>query len=234
MLFDQTKCIGCGACTVECKGKYEASFGVLRTSMKHCELGSYPNVKASFIKHACMHCHVAACENVCPMKAIYRVENENGGMVIVDKEKCVGCGACTGVCPFGVPQVDPESKKMEKCSFCAQRVVSGMATYCAEACPVGAISFGEREALLAQGEQRVKALQSAGRPKAALYGKDDTGVLLIIDGDPENFELAPEGFTLSAAGWRAINSYGSLAVAAALGGLGYRFIRNRLEEAKRE
>ncbi|RJX27931.1 MAG: 4Fe-4S dicluster domain-containing protein [Dethiobacter sp.] len=234
MLIDQTKCIGCGACTVECKGKYEASFGVLRTSMIHYEIGSYPNVKAAFRKQACMHCKVAACEEICPVKAIYRVEGENGGMVVVDKETCLGCGACASACPFGVPQVDPGAKKMEKCSFCAQRVVNGKSTYCAEACPVGAIDFGEREKLIAQGEERVKALKSVGRSKAAIYGKDDTGVLLIIDGDPGNFGLVPEGFTLSAAGWQAINSYGGLAVAAALGGLGYRLISDRLEEVKKE
>lgn len=234
MLIDQTKCIGCGACTVECKGKYEASFGVLRTKMVRHEIGSYPHVKAFFIKHACMHCFEAACEKVCPVKAIYRIEGKDGGMVNVDKEKCIGCGACVGACPFKVPQVDPEDKKMEKCSFCAQRVVKGKSTYCAEACPVGAIAFGEREALLAQGENRLKALQAAGRSEAALYGKDDTGVLFIINGKPENFNLPKEGFTLSAAGWQAINSYGTLAVAAALGGLGYRFICDRLEEVKKE
>jgi Fe-S-cluster-containing dehydrogenase component len=234
MLIDQTKCIGCGACTVECKGKYEASFGVLRTRMIRYESGSYPHVKAAFRKQACMHCKVAACEEICPVKAIYRVEGENGGMVVVDKETCIGCGTCASACPFGVPQVDPGDKKMEKCSFCAHRVVNGSSTYCAEACPVGAIAFGEREALLAQGEERVKALKSAGRSKAALYGKDDTGVLLVIDGDPESLGLVKEGFTLSAAGWEAISSYGGLAVAAALGGLGYRLICDRLEEVKKE
>lgn len=234
MLIDQTKCIGCGACTVECKGKYEASFGILRTRMIRYESGSYPNVVARFRKHACMHCLVAACEEICPVKAIFRVEGENGGMVVIDKETCVGCGACVSACPFGVPEIDPDSKKSEKCSFCAHRVVEGKATYCAEACPVGAISFGEREELIAQGEARVKELKTKGRDKAAIYGLEDTGVLLLIDGDADVYDLVPEGFTLSATGWRAINSYGGLAIAAALGGLGYSIVRNRMKEIKRE
>ncbi len=107
MLIDQTKCIGCGACTVECKAKYDASYGILRTQ-------------------------------------------------------------------------DPEdSNNMEKCSFCAHRVLEGESTYCAEACPVGAIAFGEREGLISQGEGRVNILKQAGKDKAALYGKEDTGVLLL-------------------------------------------------------
>ena len=48
------------------------------------------------------------------------------------------------------------------------------------------------------------------------------------------YDLVPEGFTLSAAGWRAVNSYGALAIAAALGGLGYSVVRDKLAELKKE
>ena len=235
MLVDQTKCIGCGACSVECKDRYASAYGIFRTKMVKYETGSYPNVKLRFRKNACMHCLVAACEAICPVKAIFRVPGENGGMVEVDKDTCISCGACITACPFTVPQLDPENNnKMEKCSFCAQRVAEdGKSTFCAEACPVGAISFGERDALIAQGEARVNALKGKGRDKAALYGKEDTAILLVIDDDPSAYELAPEGFTLSAAGWRAVNEYGGLAIAAALGGLGYSVIRDRLSEAGR-
>jgi len=233
MLIDQTKCIGCGACTVECKAKYEASYSILRTKMLGYETGSFPDVKLRYKKHACMHCFVAACEEICPVDAIFHVEGENGGMVEVDKETCIGCGACIDACPFTVPQLDPEDDdNMEKCSFCAFRVVEGASTYCAEACPVGAIDFGEREELISKGEERVAVLREAGKDKASLYGTDDTGVLLLIDEDPEEYELAPEGFTLSRVGWRALNAYGGLALAAALGGYGYKVVRERWEENK--
>jgi len=236
MLIDQTKCIGCSACSLECKDKYVSSYGILRTKMIRYESGSYPNVKLRFRKNACMHCEVAACEAICPVKAIFRVPGENGNMVEVDKATCIGCGACINACPFKVPQLDPEDgNNMEKCSFCAQRVSEdGKSTFCAEACPVGAIAFGDREGLITQGEARVSALKGAGRAKAALYGKDDTAVMLILDDDAAVYELPAEGFTLSSAGWKAINSYGGLAVAAALGGLGYSVIRDKLAERKKD
>ena len=141
MLIDQTKCIGCSACSAECKDRYGASYGIFRTKMVKYESGSYPNVKLRFRKNACMHCEVAACEAVCPVNAIFYVEGDNGRMVEVDKETCIGCGACINACPFTVPQLDPEDgNNMEKCSFCAQRVVEdNKSTFCAEACPVGAI-----------------------------------------------------------------------------------------------
>ena len=236
MLIDQTKCIGCSACSAECKDRYGASYGIFRTKMLKYESGSYPNVKLRFRKNACMHCEVAACEAVCPVNAIFYVEGDNGRMVEVDKETCIGCGACINACPFTVPQLDPEDgNNMEKCSFCAQRVVEdNKSTFCAEACPVGAIAFGDREALITQGEARVNDLKGKGRAKSALYGKEDTGIMLIIDDDPEVYELPAEGFTLSSAGWRAVNAYGSLAIAAAVGGLGYSVVRDKLAELNKE
>jgi len=236
MLIDQTKCIGCGACTVECKAKYEAAFDILRTRMLKYESGTYPDVKLRYKKHACMHCFVAACKEICPVDAIFHVEGDLGGMVEIDKDTCIGCGACVNACPFGVPQLDPEDdNNSEKCSFCAHRVVEGASTYCAEACPVGAIIFGDREELVVQGEERVDFLKTEmGRDKATIYGLEDTGVLLLLDEDPDVYELPAEGFTTSSVGWRALNSYGGLAVAAALGGYGYSLVKKRMETIKAE
>ncbi len=218
MLIDQTRCIGCGACTVECKGKFEGTYDILRTKMIRYESGTYPDVKLRYRKHACMHCLEAPCQGVCPVSAIFRVDGENGNMVEIHRGTCIGCGACVGACPFGVPQMDPETNKAEKCSFCAHRVIQGKETYCSEACPVGAIAYGTREEVSALGEERVAALQAAGRDKASIYGLEDTGVLLLLDDDLEAYELVPEGFTVATAGWNALSSYGGLAVVGAFGG----------------
>ena len=49
---------------------------------------------------------MGSCMAVCPVKAISYDEDGN---VKVDKEKCVGCGACTKVCPNGVIKLVPYS-----------------------------------------------------------------------------------------------------------------------------
>ena len=60
--------------------------------------------------------------------------------VVIDKEKCIGCGTCKNVCPMEVYDVNPTTKEMEydnsKCVSCG---------LCINMCPVGAISFAEDE-----------------------------------------------------------------------------------------
>lgn len=54
--------------------------------------------------------------------------------VTVDKEICIGCGACTGVCPTGAMSLDEEGKAgcdPELCIDCGA---------CVATCPVSAIT----------------------------------------------------------------------------------------------
>ncbi len=54
--------------------------------------------------------------------------------VTVDKDMCIGCGACVGVCPMEALSLDDEGKSecdADKCIDCAT---------CVSTCPVSAIS----------------------------------------------------------------------------------------------
>src|SRR5437867_12322347 len=67
-----------------------------------------------------MHCTDAPCIAVCPVSCIYQTEI---GIVLHDKDLCVGCGYCFYACPFGAPQYAQGSNfasrgKMDKCSLC--------------------------------------------------------------------------------------------------------------------
>ena len=58
---------------------------------------------------------------VCPVDCFYRTAD---GVVLHDKDLCIGCGYCFYACPFGAPQFPQAGAfglrgKMDKCTFCA-------------------------------------------------------------------------------------------------------------------
>ena len=57
--------------------------------------------------------------NVCPTGASYR--DPDTDVVLVDKEKCIGCKYCMMACPYDVRNWNREEKVVEKCTLCSQR-----------------------------------------------------------------------------------------------------------------
>ncbi|UNC93246.1 4Fe-4S dicluster domain-containing protein [Candidatus Contubernalis alkaliaceticus] len=99
---------------------------------------------------------------------------------------------------------------------------------------MGAITFGDRDELISKGESRVNTLIDKGRDQANLYGAEGTGVLLVLDYDPSDYELPDES---SLAGNMSLPSFaspaGGLTIMAALGGLGlscFRKLRTARED----
>jgi Fe-S-cluster-containing dehydrogenase component len=65
------------------------------------------------------------------------------GIVDLDKSRCIGCQYCVWVCPYNVPQFDPEAGVSDKCNMCAQRLDQGEEPMCVLCCPSRAIKFGD-------------------------------------------------------------------------------------------
>ena len=59
---------------------------------------------SSFYSIVCQHCESAPCIKICPTDAI---SDEK-----VDTTKCIGCGLCMMVCPFGAISIS--EKKAQK------------------------------------------------------------------------------------------------------------------------
>ena len=141
-----------------------------------------------FRAHTCMHCTEASCEKVCPTGAI----SHNGEIVIIDQEWCIGCGYCVQACPYHVPHKDEEEGTARKCRMCIDRITNGLAPACATTCPSGAISFGERDNLIAAAQQRITYLRNKGYADANLYGETEMSglqTMYILTHEPSEFGL---------------------------------------------
>ncbi|MCL4489134.1 MAG: 4Fe-4S dicluster domain-containing protein [Chloroflexi bacterium] len=196
ILLDMSQCIGCRACQMACKewndlpaevttnhGSYENPphlSAVTWSRIRFIETATPDHgVAWHFINQRCLHCTDAACVKACETGAL---EHNELGFVSYDPDACIGCGLCAQACPFGMPQLSetaefPSTIKMSKCTFCQDRVTNNLMPACAKACPTGAIQFGEREPLIAQGKARAARLKQQGYANARLYGETEMGGL---------------------------------------------------------
>ncbi len=140
MLVDLRKCIGCQACTVACKFENNVPDGVFRTLVTDVELARYPDTRRGFLPRLCNHCERPSCVEVCPAGATWQRKD---GAVVVDYDRCIGCGACVDGCPYDARFMNPVTATADKCNFCAQRIDQGLLPACVETCVGGARQFGD-------------------------------------------------------------------------------------------
>ena len=139
-VLDQTRCIGCHACTTACKSENQVPLGVTRTYVKTVEVGTFPQVRRSFQVTRCNQCTDPPCVAACPTGAMYRRPD---GIVDFDKASCIGCKACIAACPYDAIFINPEDHSAEKCNFCAHRLEIGLEPACVTVCPTEAILVGD-------------------------------------------------------------------------------------------
>jgi Fe-S-cluster-containing hydrogenase component 2 len=122
------KCTGCSICQLACSMDLIQGYNPRRSRLdiqhKHEHLYHIPVV--------CSQCENAYCMNVCPARAIKRLDNS---IVGVDPDKCVGCGLCAEYCPVDMIKLDPDSQKAQKCELCQGNPL------CVDACPTGALEL---------------------------------------------------------------------------------------------
>ena len=139
-VIDQTRCIGCHACTTACKSENVVPLGVTRTYVKHVDVGVWPQARRAHQVTRCNQCAHAPCVQACPTSAMFKRAD---GIVDFDKSICIGCKACMAACPYDAIFINPEDHSAEKCNFCAHRIDMGLEPACVVVCPVEAILVGD-------------------------------------------------------------------------------------------
>jgi dimethyl sulfoxide reductase iron-sulfur subunit len=164
MVIDLSKCIGCHTCTIACKGENGTPVGVdwhrvLTIGGDHMDTprGTYPNLSMYWLPVPCQHCDNAPCAQACPTNAMSKRAD---GVVLVNKDMCIGCQYCVWACPFGAPQFNAQVGVVEKCTFCAQRIDQGQQPACVDACVWGARVFGDLS------DPKSDVVQALGRTNA--------------------------------------------------------------------
>jgi Fe-S-cluster-containing dehydrogenase component len=139
-VIDQTRCIGCHACTTACKSENQVPLSVSRTFVKSVDTGRFPQARRAFQVTRCNQCADAPCVAACPTSAMYARPD---GIVDFDKQACIGCKACMAACPYDAIFINPDDHCAEKCNFCAHRLEVGLEPACVVVCPTQAIMVGD-------------------------------------------------------------------------------------------
>ncbi len=100
---------------------------VIEEACDECPVGGFE------VTGACRGCIAHRCEHACPKDAI---SFDHAHRAVIDKEKCVECGRCQKVCPYGA------IIKLER--------------PCVRACPVDAISMDEDKAAKIDGDKCIE------------------------------------------------------------------------------
>ena len=159
MVIDLARCKNARKCVEKCQDAHHLP--PFQELMKVYLIQETEESVPYWMPKPCFHCDRPLCVDACPVGATIKRPD---GIVMIDKERCIGCKTCMTACPFSSRQFNrayptstlieqtnlPESKMPEakgmvsKCDFCADMVAEGKVPHCVTACPMGVIYFGDR------------------------------------------------------------------------------------------
>jgi len=140
MVIDTRTCVGCMDCVVACKTENQVPEGFDRDWVTQRLTGRFPTLQLEIHSERCNHCDNPPCVTCCPTGASH--VHQNGGVVLVAHEECIGCKACLAACPYDARFIHPNGYA-DKCTFCIHRVEKGQDPACVAVCPAHCMHFGD-------------------------------------------------------------------------------------------
>ena len=190
-LIDVTRCSGCYNCFMACRDEHYANdypgysapqplSGQFWMQLNEVERGAYPRPRLDYVPISCQHCAEAPCMEAALDGAVYRRDD---GIVIIDPVKAKGQRQIVKACPYRVVCWNEELEVPQKCAMCAHRLDAGdKQPRCSEACPTGAMVFGDLDDPRSEISQRVAALATE-----VLHPEYGCSPLVLYHGIPKRF-----------------------------------------------
>lgn len=158
MVIDLAKCKNARKCVEACQKGHNLSPD--QEFMKVYLMQDSEKTAPYWFPKPCYHCDNPQCVSVCPVGATYK---RSDGIVLIDNERCIGCKFCMTGCPYSTRVFSWKAEKayeidqpyspeksvpgvegtVSKCDFCPDLAREGKLPYCASACPMGVIYFGD-------------------------------------------------------------------------------------------
>ncbi|MCK4388836.1 MAG: formate dehydrogenase [Desulfobacterales bacterium] len=192
--IDTSICTACRGCQVACKqwhnlpaektknrGTYEnpadLSF-VTYKLVRFSEVVVNGKFKWLFFPEQCRHCLEAPClETADDPKAILK-DPATGAIIFTAQTKNLDTQEIIDACPYNIPRAAKDGT-LAKCDMCIDRVENGLLPACVLTCPTGAMSFGDREEMLALAKKRAAVVKGARLLDAA-----DARVIYLVTEKP--------------------------------------------------
>lgn len=132
------RCLGCHSCELACavahsngRSLYSALFETPAPKPRVYVEWVAPDRAVPVV---CRHCEDAPCMHACIAGAISRSAE---GVVLTDRDRCIGCWTCVMVCPYGVIGRHLEEHKAYRCDRCPELATPA----CVDACPTRALVY---------------------------------------------------------------------------------------------
>ncbi len=214
--IDTSRCTACRGCQVACKewqgfpanhttqlgwGSHQNppdlncfNYKIVRFS----EFKEKGRVFWNFFPDQCRHCIEPPCKTAADgeRKNAVIIEKDTGAVVFTDDTEDIskkGFLQMKEYCPYNIPRRNPKTGRINKCDMCFERLEAGHLPMCVKTCPTGAMSFGERDDIIAMAHNRLGVVKKEF-PDASLLDEDTVRVIYLITHKRETYhDLATQG-----------------------------------------
>lgn len=157
LIVDSELCRGCRICELACSFFNFDEFNPKKSRIRVTKLEE-PGIDIPVV---CRQCEKCGAITDCPAEALEK--NKETGAVIVDPEKCTGCGICLEACTFGAISLNPENGLANVCNLCNGN------PKCVEWCPNQALICANNPSIVAQ-KKRIKYAEMLAKPTLKGWG----------------------------------------------------------------